>query len=206
MTTSEPSLAQEIHAAAQAKRIHAVDAPITGGDVGAREGTLSIMVGGDTDTVAQIQPLLQLIGKTVVYQGGPGNGQHAKLCNQIVIAGTMIGVCESLLYGHRAGLNLEAMLQSIRSGGAACWTLDNLAPRILKKDFEPGFLIDHFVKDLGIALAQAQRMNLILPGLQLAYELYHIAQEHRLGKRGTQALYLALETISKRLGNGQGAA
>lgn len=197
MTTTEPSLSKEIFAAAGTKGADAVDAPVSGGDVGARNATLSIMVGGDADAVERVLPLLQALGKTVVHQGGAGAGQHAKLCNQIVCAGTMIGVCESLLYGHQAGLNLETMLQSIRGGAAGCWSLDNLAPRILQRNFAPGFLVDHFVKDMEIALAEAERMSLTLPGLKLVHELYRAVQAQGHGKSGTHALYLALEAISR---------
>jgi 3-hydroxyisobutyrate dehydrogenase len=198
MSTTEPSLSKEIYAAAKAKGVDAIDAPVSGGDVGARNATLSIMVGGDAGAVERVMPLLQILGKTIVHQGGAGAGQHAKMCNQIVITGTMIGVCESLLYGHKAGLNLETMLQSIRGGSAGCWTLDNLAPRILQRNFAPGFFVDHFVKDMEIALAEADRMNLTLPGLKLVHELYRTLQTQGHGKSGTHALYLALEAMSKK--------
>src|SRR5580704_13562864 len=171
MTTTEPSLSKEIYAAAKAKGVDAIDAPVSGGDVGARNAALSIMVGGDAEAVERVRPFLEMLGKTIIHQGGPGAGQHAKMCNQIVISGTMICVCESLLYGHKAGLNLETMLQSIRGGAAGCWSLDNLAPRILQRNFAPGFLVDHFIKDMEIALAEAERMELVLPGLKLVDEL-----------------------------------
>lgn len=196
MTTSSPSLAQDIHAAARAKGAQALDAPVSGGDIGARTATLSIMVGGDKEAVDRLRPLLELMGKTIVHQGGPGSGQHAKLSNQIVIAGTMIGVCEALLYGYQAGLDLPTLLQSVASGAAACRSLDVLAPRMLKRDFAPGFLVDHFVKDMGIALEEAGRMNLALPGLALVRQLYAAVQAQGQGKSGTQALLLALETLS----------
>ena len=196
MTTTEPSLAVEIYNAASARGAHAVDAPVSGGDVGARNQTLSIMIGGDDAVVQAIMPLLTVLGKNIVHQGGPGAGQHTKMCNQIVIAGTMIGVCESLLYGYRAGLNLETMLQSIRSGAAGCWTLENLAPRVLKRNFDPGFLVDHFIKDMGIALDEAKRMRLVMPGLALVHQLYIAVQAQGDGRRGTHALMLALERIS----------
>jgi 3-hydroxyisobutyrate dehydrogenase len=198
MTTTEPSLSKEIYAAAKAKGVDAIDAPVSGGDVGARNATLSIMVGGDADAVGRVLPLFEILGKTVIHQGAAGAGQHAKMCNQIVIAGTMIGVCESLLYGHRAGLNLDTMLQSVRPGAAGCWTLDNLAPRILQRNFAPGFMVDHFVKDMEIALAEAARMNLALPGLKLVHELYRAVQAQGHSKSGTHALYLALESMSKK--------
>jgi 3-hydroxyisobutyrate dehydrogenase len=196
MTTTEPSLSKEIYAAAKAKGVDAIDAPVSGGDVGARNAMLSIMVGGDAGAIERARPLLEILGKTIIHQGGTGAGQHAKMCNQIVIAGTMIGVCESLLYGHKAGLNLEIMLQSIRGGAAGCWGLDNLAPRILQRNFAPGFLVDHFVKDMEIALAEAERMHLALPGLKLVHELYRAVQAQGHGRSGTHALYLALEAIS----------
>lgn len=196
MTTTSPSLAKEIDTIARSHALAALDAPVSGGDVGARNATLSIMVGGDADTAATVQPLFERMGKNIVYEGEAGAGQHTKLCNQIVIAGTIIGVCESLLYGKRAGLNLETMLQAIRGGAAACWTLDNLAPRILSGNFEPGFFVDHFVKDMGLALDEAERMGLSLPGLALVRELYGRVQALGHGRKGTQALFLALEEMN----------
>lgn len=196
MTTTEPSLAREIHTAAQARDVHAVDAPVSGGDVGARNAALSIMVGGDESIVDRVMPLLQAMGKNIVYQGGAGAGQHTKMCNQILIAGTMIGMCESLVYGHKAGLDLPTMLESISGGAAACWSLDNLAPRILKRNFDPGFFVDHFVKDMGIALDEARRMNLSLPGLTLVHQLYLAVQAQGHGQCGTHALMLALEQMA----------
>lgn len=196
MTTTEPSLAVEIATAARAKGAAAVDAPVSGGDVGARNATLSIMVGGEPDDVARVRPLLDLMGKNIVHQGGPGAGQHTKMCNQIVIAGTMIGVCESLVYAARAGLDLETMLGSIRSGAAGCWTLDNLAPRVVTRNFDPGFFVEHFIKDMGIALAEARRMQLALPGLALVHQLYVAVQAQGHGRKGTHALVLALEHLS----------
>jgi 3-hydroxyisobutyrate dehydrogenase len=196
MTTTEPTLALEIHQQAQAKGAGAVDAPVSGGDVGARNRTLSIMVGGEPDAVARAMPFFEILGKNIVHQGAPGAGQHTKMCNQIVIAGTMIGVCESLLYAYAAKLDPEKMLQSIRSGAAGCWTLENLVPRILKNNFEPGFIVEHFIKDMGIALDEAQRMGLAMPGLALVNQLYISLQAQGHGRRGTQALLLALEHVS----------
>jgi 3-hydroxyisobutyrate dehydrogenase len=198
MTTTEPSLAMEIAAAAHAKGAGAVDAPVSGGDVGARNATLSIMVGGNPADVARVQPLFERMGKHIVHQGGPGAGQHTKMCNQIVIAGTMIGVCESLVYAARAGLDLETMLSSIRSGAAGCWTLDNLAPRVVRRNFDPGFFVEHFIKDMGIALEEARRMHLALPGLALVHQLYVAVQAQGHGRAGTHALVLALEQLSNR--------
>jgi 3-hydroxyisobutyrate dehydrogenase len=196
MTTTEPRLAREIYEAARARGVRAVDAPVSGGDVGAREGTLSIMAGGDPETVEALAPFFRALGRNIVHQGAAGAGQHTKMCNQIVIAGTMIGVCESLLYGYKAGLNLDTMLSSIRGGAAACWTLENLAPRILRRNFEPGFIVEHFIKDMGIALDEARRMGLPLPGLALVQQLYVAVQAQGKGRRGTHALTLALERLA----------
>jgi 3-hydroxyisobutyrate dehydrogenase len=196
MTTTEPSLAIEIAAAAEARGAAAIDAPVSGGDVGARNATLSIMIGGEEADVARARPLFELMGRNIVHQGGPGAGQHTKMCNQIVVAGTMIGVCESLVYGARAGLNLETMLQSIKSGAAGCWTLENLAPRVIRRDFAPGFIAEHFIKDMGIALNEATRMNLALPGLALVHQLYVAVKAQGHGRGGTQALVLALEALA----------
>jgi 3-hydroxyisobutyrate dehydrogenase len=197
MTTTEPTLAKEIYEAARAKGAAGIDAPVSGGDVGARNATLSIMIGGDRPTVDALTPLFEAMGKRILYQGGPGAGQHTKMCNQIVIAGTMIGICESLVYAHKAGLSLHSMLECIRGGAAACWGLDNLAPRVIKRDFAPGFFVEHFIKDMGIALAEADRMNLALPGLALVHQLYTMVRAQGHGRRGTQALVLALEEMSK---------
>lgn len=197
MTTTEPSLAQEIAAAARQRGVFAVDAPVSGGDVGARKGTLSIMIGGDKEVVDAIRPLFEAMGRNIIYQGPSGAGQHTKMCNQIVIAGTMIGVCESLLYGYRAGLDLRTMLRAISGGAAACWSLDNLAPRILDRDFDPGFFVEHFIKDMGIALDEAGRMGISLPGLALVHQLYMAVRAQGHGQLGTHALMLALEQMSQ---------
>jgi len=196
MTTTEPQLARALDAEARRHGAYAIDAPVSGGDVGARQATLSIMVGGDPDAVRMVQPLLEILGKNIVYHGPAGSGQHAKLCNQIVIAGTMIGVCESLLYATRAGLDPERVLESIGRGAAACWALDNLVPRMIRRDFEPGFYVEHFIKDMGIALKEAQRMNLVLPGLALVHQLYLAVKAQGHGRKGTQALLLALESLA----------
>ena len=196
MTSTEPSLAEALSRLAQARGAYAVDAPVSGGSVGARNATLSIMVGGAVEAVEAIRPILQCLGEKIVHQGEAGTGQHAKLCNQIVIAGTMIGVCESLLYGYKTGLQLARMLDSIRGGAAACWSLDHLAPRILARNFDPGFFVEHFIKDLGIALEEARRLDLTLPGLTLAYQLYERVRALGHGRAGTHALMLALEDLS----------
>ena len=202
MTTTDPGLSREIAECATARGLFAIDAPVSGGDIGARNATLSIMVGGADEAVQAVAPLFELLGKKIVHQGGPGTGQQAKLCNQIVIAGTMIGVCESLLYGYKAGLDLNRMLDSIRGGAAACWTLDNLAPRILQRNFDPGFFVEHFVKDMGLALEESKRMGLVLPGLTLAHQLYQTVQRLGHGRSGTHALILALEELCNAHMNG----
>jgi 3-hydroxyisobutyrate dehydrogenase len=196
MTTTEPSLSKEIYKQAKLMKATSIDAPVSGGDIGAIEGKLSIMVGGDKDAVEKVMPLFRLMGKNIVYQGAPGSGQHAKMCNQVMVSGLMIGMCETLLYGYKAGLDLETMLESVSRGAAACWMLDNLAPRILKRDFRPGFFVEHFIKDMGIALKEAERMNLSLPGLSLVHQLYIAAEAQGHGRKGTQALMLALERLS----------
>jgi 3-hydroxyisobutyrate dehydrogenase len=197
MTTTQPSLAIEIARAAAARSAVALDAPVSGGDVGARNATLSIMVGGDGEALERVRPLLERMGKTIVHEGEAGTGQHTKMCNQIVIAGTMIGVCESLLYAAKAGLDLERMLASIRGGAAGCWTLDNLAPRIVKGNFDPGFFVAHFIKDMGIALEEAARAQLPLPGLALVHQLYVATAAQGHARSGTHALYLALRELSR---------
>jgi 3-hydroxyisobutyrate dehydrogenase len=193
MTTSEPSLAIEVAAAASALGVATVDAPVSGGDVGAREARLSIMVGGDAAVVETLQPLWGLLGTTIVHQGGPGAGQHTKMVNQILIASNMIGVCEALLYAHDAGLDLDDVLKSVSSGAAGSWSLSNLGPRIVAGDMAPGFYIEHFVKDMTIALQEAQQMGLELGGLELAHGLYQRLAESGHSRLGTQALMLSYE-------------
>src|SRR5438270_7183862 len=196
MTTSEPSLAREIYEAAKAKGVASIDAPVSGGDVGAKNAALSIMVGGDAEAVPAVRPLLECMGKTIVHQGPAGAGQHTKMVNQVLIAANMIGVCEALLYGYKAGLDLKTVLQSVGGGAAASWSLNNLGPRIIDRNFEPGFFVEHFLKDLGIALGEARRMGLALPGLALAEQLYVSVRAHGLGRKGTHALMVALEGLS----------
>jgi len=196
MTTSEPSLAQEIYEVAKGKAVGSIDAPVSGGDVGARNAALSIMVGGDMEPFDAVQPLLECMGKTVVRQGPAGAGQHTKMVNQILIATNMIGVCEALLYGFKAGLDLKTVLQSVGGGAAASWSLNNLGPRIIDRNFEPGFFVEHFIKDMGIALDEARRLGLSLPGLALANQLYLAVRAQGWGRKGTHALMLALEQLS----------
>ncbi len=196
MTTSEPSLAIEIYQIARAREVFAVDAPVSGGDVGAKEARLSIMIGGDRAVVDALEPCWQAMGKTIVYQGAAGSGQHTKMVNQTLIATNMIGVCEALLYAHRAGLDLETVMQSVASGAAGSWSLSNLGPRIIAGNFDPGFFVEHFIKDMGIALKEAHAMNLSLPGLALAHELYMGLKAQGHGRDGTHALQLALARLS----------
>jgi 3-hydroxyisobutyrate dehydrogenase len=196
MTTTSPSLAVEIFAAAQKLGVHTLDAPVSGGDIGAKNAALSIMVGGEVSVFEAVRPLFERLGRIILHQGPAGAGQHTKMCNQIVIAGSMIGVCESLLYATAAGLDPQAMLGSISKGAAGCWSLENLAPRILRRDFAPGFMIEHFLKDMGIALDEAERMGLKLPGLELVRSLYAEAEREGHGRDGTQALFLALQRLA----------
>ena len=197
MTTTEPTLAIEIYNKAKELKCFSVDAPVSGGDKGAIEAQLSIMVGGDKDIVDSLMTLLNLLGKKIVYQGRAGSGQHSKMCNQIMVSGIMISMCETLLYSYKAGLNPQAMIQSVGSGAASNWLLNNLGPKILEKDFNPGFFVEHFIKDLGIALRESQKMGIELPGLNLARSLYEKTEELGYGRLGTQALFLALEQLSK---------
>ena len=196
MTTSQPSLAARIAEAAAEVGAISIDAPVSGGDVGAREARLSIMIGGDEQAVEALMPCWRAMGKTIVHQGSAGAGQHTKMVNQILIATNMIGVCEGLLYACRAGLDLETVMESVGSGAAGSWSLLNLGKRIMDDDFDPGFFVEHFVKDMGIALEEAKRMGLSMPGLALAHQLYLalMAQGHR--RDGTQALHLALASLS----------
>ncbi len=196
MTTSEPSLAREIYEAARARGVASLDAPVSGGDVGARAAGLSIMVGGDRDAFERVAPLLRCLGATIVHQGPAGAGQHTKMVNQILVASGMVAVSEALLYAHQAGLDLPTVLQSVSGGAAGSWSLTHYAPRILARDFAPGFRVDHFVKDMGIALAEARRMRLSLPGLALVEQLYLALVAQGDGRQGTHALVLALARLS----------
>jgi 3-hydroxyisobutyrate dehydrogenase len=196
MTTSEPSLAVRIHGEAKKRSVASLDAPVSGGDVGAREAKLAIMVGGEQAAFDRVLPLFKRMGETVVLMGVPGSGQHTKMANQIVIAGNMIGMVEALLYTQKAGLGLEAMIDIVGKGAAASWSLNNLGRRIAKGDFNPGFFIKHFVKDMGIALQEARRMNLALPGLALVNQFYVSAQATGLENLGTQGLYKVIAGMS----------
>lgn len=189
MTTSKPTLAQKIAATGQAAGAQVLDAPVSGGDVGAKNGTLTIMVGGQQATFDQLQPIFQAIGSQVNLFGGPGAGQNTKMANQIMIAGTMTGMSEMLVYAKAAGLDLNEVLETVGGGSAANWSLSNYGPRILKEDFQPGFYSKHFLKDLRIALDTAAEMHLDLPATQQAKDLYEkLVDQKHLGDLGTQAL------------------
>jgi 3-hydroxyisobutyrate dehydrogenase len=196
MTTSQPALAVEIDQAARAKGVHSIDAPVSGGDIGAKNAALSIMIGGDSAVVEALQPLWSAMGKTIIHQGPAGSGQHTKMVNQILIASNMIGVCEALVYGYRAGLDLATVLKSVSSGAAGSWSLSNLGPRIIDNNFDPGFFVEHFIKDMGIALEESRRMGLCMPGLALSNQLYQSVQAQGNGRMGTHALMQALSRMA----------
>lgn len=196
MTTSQPGLAVEIYESASQLNVSALDAPVSGGDVGAKNGALSIMIGGDEEAFSALAPCWEAMGKTIVRQGGAGAGQHTKVVNQILVGAGMIGVCESLLYAQASGLDLDTALQSVSSGAAGSWALANLGPRIVAGNFDPGFFVEHFVKDLGIALEESNRMKLKLPGLELVHELYSRVMANGDGKLGTHALQKTLAEMS----------
>jgi 3-hydroxyisobutyrate dehydrogenase len=196
MTTSQPSLAAEIAEHAEQRGVMSIDAPVSGGDVGARDARLSIMIGGYDEAVRAVMPCFEAMGKTIVHQGSAGAGQHTKMVNQTLIATNMIGVCEALLYAYRAELDLPMVLQSVGSGAAGSWSLSNLGPRIIANQFDPGFFVEHFIKDMGIALDEAKRMNLSLPGLALAQQLYLALKAQGHGRQGTHALQVALANLS----------
>lgn len=189
MTTSRPDLAVKIAEAATAKNIQSLDAPVSGGDIGARDAQLSIMVGGEKAAFDAVLPLFELMGKNIVYQGKAGSGQHTKMCNQIAIAANMMGVCEALAYAKKSGLDAETVLRSIESGAAGSWSLTNLAPRVIKEDYAPGFYVKHFVKDMTIAIESADAMGAELPGLKQAKKLYDQLIAEGGGDYGTQALF-----------------
>ncbi|WP_084781766.1 NAD(P)-dependent oxidoreductase [Bacillus niameyensis] len=188
MTTSTPTLAKKIYEEGKKKQIFALDAPVSGGDIGAQKGTLSIMVGGDRQTFEDCQSVFSTLGENIVYQGEAGAGQHTKMCNQIAIASNMIGVMEAFIYANKAGLDPDKVLQSISAGAAGSWSMSNLIPRVIKKDYSPGFFIKHFIKDMGIALEEAEKMNLHLPGLELAKTMYDSLAIKGEENNGTQAL------------------
>jgi 3-hydroxyisobutyrate dehydrogenase len=196
MTTSKPSLAVAIAAAAAEKNIGSLDAPVSGGDIGAKNAALAIMVGGEQSVYDEVMPLFQLMGKNISLLGGVGAGQHTKMCNQILISGTMIGVCESLLYAAKSGLDQQAVIDVIGSGAASSWAINTLGPRIVQGDYGPGFFVEHFIKDMGIALEEAAALGLALPGLALVHQLYMAVQAQGHGRDGTQALILGLKKLN----------
>jgi 3-hydroxyisobutyrate dehydrogenase len=196
MTTSQPSLAERIAEEAGALGVMSIDAPVSGGDVGARQATLSIMVGGAADVVARVTPLFSHMGRLIVHQGGPGAGQHTKMVNQILIASTMMGASEGLLYAERAGLDASKVLESVASGAAGSWSISNLGPRMVARNFDPGFFVEHFLKDLGIALEEAERLGLALPGLAQARQFYVAASNQGFARHGTQVLLRVLERLN----------
>lgn len=197
MTTSTPELAEKIYEEAKSLKIHTLDAPVSGGDIGAKKGTLAIMVGGEEAVYKEVHPLLELMGDHIAHMGGPGKGQHTKMANQILVAGTMIGVVESLLYAQKMDLDLEQVISVIGKGAASSWSINHLGRRIADDVFEPGFYIRHFVKDMGIALDEARRRRLALPGLALAEQFYTAAMAQGLGNLGTQGLYKVLERMNR---------
>ncbi|MGR5985043.1 NAD(P)-dependent oxidoreductase [Bacillus cytotoxicus] len=188
-TTSTPTLAKRIYEVGKEKNIYALDAPVSGGDIGAKEGKLAIMIGGDQEVYEVCFPLFNMLGENIQLQGPAGSGQHTKMCNQIAIASNMIGVCEAVAYAQKAGLDPEKVLQSIATGATGSWSLSNLAPRMLKGDFEPGFYVKHFMKDMKIALDEAEKLQLSVPGLSLAKDLYEQLIEAGESNSGTQVLY-----------------
>lgn len=196
MTTSEPTLARILAEAASSLEIESLDAPVSGGDIGARNGTLAIMVGGSGEAFEEVLPLFEILGENIALMGGPGAGQHTKMCNQVLIAGTMIGVCESLLYAVKQGLDPQAVIDIIGKGAAGSWSINNLGPRIVQGNFDPGFFVEHFIKDMGIALKESAAAGIALPGLALVHQLYLALQAQGNGRSGTQALYQALKSLN----------
>lgn len=197
MTTSSPILAEKIYKISKEKGIFSLDAPVSGGDIGAREGKLAIMVGGDRDIYDRVMPLFENIGENIAHMGKAGSGQHTKMANQILIAGTMIGVVESLLYAYKTGMDLDCVIDVIGKGAASSWSINNMGRRIAKGDFDPGFYIKHFIKDMGIALDEAKRMNLALPGLALVHQFYIAATSLGYESLGTQGLYKVFKEINR---------
>ncbi len=196
MTTSSPDLARTVYEAAKQRGVACLDAPVSGGDIGARNATLAIMAGGDEAVFKRVLPLFELMGENIALMGPAGAGQHTKMCNQILIAGTMLGTVESLLYAQKVGMDLDEVIDVIGKGAASSWAINNMGRRIAKKDYDPGFFIKHFVKDMGIALAEARRMNLTLPGLALAHQFYTAAMAQGIENLGTQGLYRVLAQLN----------
>ncbi len=189
MTTSSPELAKKIATAATLKNIICLDAPVTGGDIGAKNATLTMMVGGEEAAFNEIKSILDLMATTIVYMGQSGSGQHAKMANQVAISGAVLGMAESLSYAKHANLDLESMLKILTSGSAASWQLQNMGPRILNHDYDPGFYIKHFIKDMNIALDESQQMGAQLTGLALALSIYKQLQDDGHENLGTQGIF-----------------
>ncbi|MGK9043949.1 NAD(P)-dependent oxidoreductase [Mammaliicoccus vitulinus] len=199
MTTSSPALAEKIYKKAKSRNIKSLDAPVSGGDVGAKNAALTIMVGGDEDAYHEVENIFKVIGKNVVYQGKSGNGQHTKLSNQIAIAAGMLGVAEAIIYAEKAGLNIEKVFNSIEHGAAGSWSLSNLGPRMVKNDYAPGFYVKHFIKDMKIAIEESEKMGLYMPGLLKAKEVYDALSEAGFDDNGTQSVIQLLKNqIEKR--------
>jgi 3-hydroxyisobutyrate dehydrogenase len=196
MTTSQPALARRLAAAAAARGVCSLDAPVSGGDVGARNAALAIMVGGERGVFDEALPVFRVLGQNISYMGPAGAGQHTKVCNQILIAANMIGVCEALLYAARSGLDRQAVIDIVGKGAAGSWSINNLGPRIVAGNFAPGFFVEHFIKDMGIALDEARAMGLALPGLALVHQLYLGVKAQGYGRDGTQALMKALQALN----------
>ena len=188
MTTTSPQLSVKIEQAAKGKGLKALDAPVSGGDVGAKNGTLSIMVGGEKETYTQCLPIFQAMGTNIIYEGKAGAGQHTKMANQIALGGAIAGVCEALTYAKKVGLDLQTMLDSISKGAAGSWQMSNMAPRMLKGDFDPGFFVKHYIKDMNIALEEASHVNLTMPVLNEVHDMYQALDDRGMGDLGTQAL------------------
>lgn len=196
MTTSQPSLAKMLYEESRKRGIESLDAPVSGGDIGARDANLAIMVGGKREVFEKVLPLLGLMGSLVSFMGGPGSGQHTKVCNQIVVAGNMVGACEALLYAAKQGLDKQQVIDIVGKGAAGSWAINNLGPRIVKGNYEPGFFVEHFIKDMGIALDEAAAVGLSLPGLALVRQLYIAVKAQGHGRSGTHALFLALQALN----------
>ena len=196
MTTSQPSLAKTLFEEAAKKGIESLDAPVSGGDVGARDAKLAIMVGGKKEIFDKVFPLFQLMGLTISYMGGPGAGQHTKVANQVLVAGNMIGACECLLYAAKQGLDMQQVIDIVGKGAASSWAINILGPRVVKGDFGPGFFVEHFIKDMKIALEESAAIGLSLPGLALVQQLYIAVQAQGHNRSGTQALFLALKALN----------
>lgn len=198
MTTSSPALAHDIYEKAKERNIKSLDAPVSGGDVGAKKAALTIMVGGDQEAYNQVEDIFNLLGKNVVYQGKSGNGQHTKLSNQIAIAAGMLGVAEAIIYAEEAGLDIDKVFNSIEHGAAGSWSLSNLGPRMVKEDYAPGFYVKHFIKDMKLAIEESEKMGLYMPGLLKAKEVYDALSEAGYDDNGTQAVIQLLKNHIKK--------